>query len=1365
MLFSTEIPHMKVIRTRSFLPRDNKNPLKDNVCILCNVNENKLSDYLNYRLAYHDLKYSYYFMDMMYIGKIGTKAYRLNKRTEVADHYAKLQKAEKRIKCVRTIELAKQRNLYFSMMFENKLFFERSTKLKYDKKINAYLEKIKKAINDERLGSYKNKFIMINVEEWLEYTRNMKTGRFIFNDPVNILFISMKRYFEEFTQLGNVNIILFTSSAYMRINPSQCNEKSYSIFRRELVKLNKTYSFLENDEVIDDAIKTEEIKQTVINTFGLSKNFTGELEDKIDDAVKNRVDEIVDEYEGDIDTDQLNEIINTDEKLIRDIHTAIIDTKVGKSSASTKRDEELRKKQRDLTLKGVTLSDLEKIQSASVTLRETDISSKVKTTNKNVHTVRYPDFEKSYNETLYKKDLTNSFMCLNDKSIPVFVKDIKVEDTSNELNLKETYTVTLEDSNRVRHTIKVDMPLFIDDKFMYLGGNRKLIVKQLAMKPVVKTGPNAVQICTNYKKMFLRRYGHKISPKIEKLNKLLSGDKAYSNVTFKRGNHQTENIRYKSSMEYDELSSLYDSISVPGVKLLFNQKEVNEELEKLKIKIKDNELCVGFKGKTPLIMDLDTHLIDGKDIVDIILDNAPKTFVEDFDTVSVGKKFVYTRVKVMKREVPLALLVCFYEGISTVLKKANIKHHFSDTRPRINKDLEGIVEFSDGYLIYDKYPFENSLIMNAFESIPTKAFSYADLDSREAYLDIFDTLFGARGLGNYLLTYYEFMIDPITKEVLEDLGYPTDLVNLILFANKLLVDNASTKEYDMNIYRVRSNEIVNVYLYNAIADAYAQYKSTANNKNPTKISVPQDVVLKQILTAQTVEDYSILNPIVELEKSRAITPKGPSGLNVDRAYTEEKRSYDRSMLGIIAMSTSPDANCGVVRHLTMEPNIKGPRGYIDINAEDLTDLKDVNLFSPAELLSPLGITRDDTIRSAMAHKQSKHVIPVQKSSPVLISNGAEQAIQYHLSNDFIVRAKEDGKVIQADDETGLVIIEYKSGAKQAIDVAPKIVKNGAGGFYLSNQLDCKLKVGQSFKKDDIIASDKNFFHHDKLNGNRFNIGSLQKVACMSTYSTYEDSSFITKKLSEDMSAKIVMQKPVVLGKNANIDYIVNVGDEVQVGDELMRFELSFEKDNLNNFLASIGEDLQEEIKSLGKTPIKSKYTGTIIDIKMYSTVDLDELSPSLRRLMTKYYDRIKKKHKVINAHDKSEAIYKMGILLNEATGKIETKDGKIKGNEVGEGVLIEFYIQYQDKLGIGDKITYFTALKSVIGEQIEEGYEPYTEFRPDEEISSAIAPGAVLARMTPSILLTMFANKVLIELKRTLYKQYTGKEWQCNEIK
>ena len=70
-------------------------------------------------------------------------------------------------------------------------------------------------------------------------------------------------------------------------------------------------------------------------------------------------------------------------------------------------------------------------------------------------------------------------------------------------------------------------------------------------------------------------------------------------------------------------------------------------------------------------------------------------------------------------------------------------------------------------------------------------------------------------------------------------------------------------------------------------------------------------------------------------------------MNVDEAYTQDKRSYDKSMLGILAMSTSPDANCGVVRDLTLEPKIIGPRGYIEINDDNLENLKDeiINLLN------------------------------------------------------------------------------------------------------------------------------------------------------------------------------------------------------------------------------------------------------------------------------------------------------------------------------------------------------------------------------------------------------------------------------------
>ena len=59
-------------------------------------------------------------------------------------------------------------------------------------------------------------------------------------------------------------------------------------------------------------------------------------------------------------------------------------------------------------------------------------------------------------------------------------------------------------------------------------------------------------------------------------------------------------------------------------------------------------------------------------------------------------------------------------------------------------------------------------------------------------------------------------------------------------------------------------------------------------------------------------------------------------------------------------------------------------------------------------------------------------------------------------------------------------------------------------------------------------------------------------------------------------------------------------------------------------------------------------------------------------------------------------------------------------------------------------------MKNVIGEVLEEGYEPYSEFRPNEEISTYIASNSILSRMTPSILINGFGNKCIIELKRSL---------------
>ena len=1375
-----DIQPLRLHKQRAYLPTDPKLQSMGSVVFLNTPTSQSYEAIVKSEKVYSNNKFQAYFTNQLLVGKLFGKAFRESQTKERSAHYKDVEKTLRTVKSVNTITSLNRRNVYVDLFNQNEKFFEiaNNTSRSLLLKAKTYIEYIVSIMDAPEYGEYKFKTMVIDAMQWNVpiSTLNQKN---VTDTPIGYISYLMLKDWEFLKDTLGERVILFTSvKGIVRLDASTIEKGSRVLFERELKKL----GFVPTDiPVADDNTDSEQpsISNDVAKTFSQHYNLTGktsnELVDKVESAIADESKEVIEKIEKEkplaspedvvsLAADELNE----NKELAKKILTMSQEQKTGKQLVLSKRDEELRDKQKSIAVGDKTLEDIITMRDMTYDIQADDVSSLVSTTNKNVTTVKYPNFEKAYNESLMRKDTVNAILKMNEGSIPVFVRDIQVEDSSNVLNYKETWTVQLEDANRVRHTLKFDMPKFIDDKFMYLNGNKKLIVKQLMMKPIVKTGPDEVQICSNYKKIFMYRYGQKISSKIEKLRKALK-NMTEKGVVVKYGNNLAANNNYRTTIEYDELSKDITSIRINKTEFLFNQDDVALRLKLLRIPLKENLMCVGFvDGKEPIWVNLDSQTMgenEDMDLVDFITSVESGKLQTIYDEQKVGKKYIYTRAKIMKKFVPVVLLLSYINGLSGLLRKANIKHHFSDTRPKVSDD-EGVIQFANGYLVYDKYPFENSLLMNGFSQVPTKSFDYEEFDSKDVYLTVFDILLSRRNIGNAFDNFNDFMIDPITKEVLEDLNLPTNFTDVVLYANALLVDNSYRLENDMSLYRVRSNEIVNGYLYQAVADAYSRYRMTANNNNPKKISVRKDTVTKELLMSQTVEDYSTLNPIVEVEKSRAITPKGLSGMNLDSAYTQDKRSYDPTMMGILAMSTSPDANCGIVRQLTLEPNIVSARGYIEVKNDDLDSLTDSKLFSPAEMLSPLGASRDDSIRTAMAAKQSKHIIPIKKSSPVLISNGAEQVLHYHLSDDFSVVAKHNGIVKEIDTDTGLVVIEYtgkdlvdangKSVEKlnQAINIAPRIVKNGAGGFYLSNQMETKLKVGQKFKKGEIIAADNKFFSETPLDGSRFNIGSLQKVAVVGGYATFEDSTYVTKKISSDMASELVMQKPVTLGKNANLDYIVKVGDSVKVGDELLRFEMSFEDDSMNKFLSSIGEELHEEVRSIGKTPIKSKYSGVIEDIKVYSTVELEELSPSLRKFVSSHYNRLNKKKKLLDKYDKTETSYKMGILLNEPTQKVETHDGKVKGVEVGEGVLIEIFIKYQDTLGVGDKITFFTALKSIVGEVIPEGLEPFSLYRPEEEVSSVIAPGAVLARMTPSILITMFANKVLVETKRQLEEIY-----------
>ena len=1395
-------PYLRTVTTKVALPKGD--PLKHgNLVFLLSNSFKEATDMIKNTTVSADGKYRYFYSDFVYRGKLYGRVYverRLEERTKL---YEAIEKSTTLMKHPK-VPLSKSGywNTFFDMTHHMEIFNRMTVNLTNIKKwITTYMDYIKSIIFREDTKGYR-KILLIDGD-----ANKLTNGALkdMIKNPAFFIYYCLYRYYDMIHTM-DIDIVIYTSKGWLKVNPSKCTDKDYTTYKRELHRLMNGISKVNLESLSEDKLAKEEIETNAAAALKEKYNFLGDAETlpekpakktaeapkktvtvkteikpvtkriekplpldsgdmdtasqiaqvKIDNAVSDisqsimgevdTADPIDDSLAGDVIADTAESELEEDEEMVSAMYNAAIAHKVKTSAACSARDAELRKQEGNVKVKGMKLSDIQKISATDVPIPVTHLADKLHTTNKNMANTKCANFEKVYNETTLNKDITSVFTCLGDKQIPMHVIDMTVTDTSDPLNYKETWRVVLEDVNRQRHTITVDIPKFVDDKFLYLGGNKKTITKQNFLYPIVKTGPDTVQIVSNYNKMFIRRQGSKSFSNVERLIKLASKNPKVA-ACFSMGNAFNLNSGRISTIEFDELSKTFYQFQNGNTIIYFSRDKCDANV---KVTVPDGHMCIGTSNGKPIFIDVSKQTTDdGKTIIDIIVDSLGEEERNSYNSTDVGKRLLFNTATIMAQSIPLVALLGYWEGITKVMNKAHIDFTLSDKRPPASPEI-AVVRFSDCYLSY-KNTVETQLLMNGILVFDTKNYTFADFDDQLPYIEYFRKVYGKAAIIYALTNAYEFLIDPITAEILRDLKLPEDIVSLCIHANNLLADNDFTSEGKEWLYRVRSNEIIPAILYACVSQHYTTFR---NSGGKHKLSVPRDAVIKQLLALQTVEDYSVLNPVVEAYKTNIISDKGFRGANLAETYNEEKRSFDPSMTGIMAMSTSPDANCGINRELTWEPTINNVRGYVE--CKDPKDLNDTNLFSVSELVTTLGCTRDDPIRTAMAGKQTRHVVPTKDAMPVLISNGADEAIKYKLASDFIVNADEDGEVIERNETNHIMVVRYKSGTCRAIDLSSHIVKNGAGGFYLANQLVSDYKVGDKFKQNDTLAYHKDYFKSDPLNGIRMTVGPLVKVAIMSSYNTYQDGSICTDSLSERLGTAIVFPDTAIIGKNSNIEYMAKIGDHVEVGDSLIQFDESFEDNELNKFLKGLEADQVAAINENSRNNVKASHPGTIVDIKIYATSELEEMSESLQKVVGKYYKGIMDKKAMLNKYDKNDSVVKCGMLFTETTGKVTPNAfGVIKGHKVEDGaILVEFYIEHGDKLKVGDKAVMFTANKVVIDELVQKGYEPYSSYRPDEEVSLLMSESAILKRMVPSVVISLLGNKVLVELKRHLKDIY-----------
>lgn len=1086
---------------------------------------------------------------------------------------------------------------------------------------------------------------------------------------------------------------------------------------QEKIRTNRARTKL---KAAEDKTKTDLVTDEIIDTaYGGDDNVTPETRTKVAEQAKKIVEKNPDKVkvttkikdttspEPSTTTPEISEPVETEvsvdlsDVIIPDSKDAdiIVAAKMeGRSVTSQKRNELLKEKYKELSMGGVPLTELIAAEE-SHTLKETPVQANV--INDNLKSLKANQFESAYNENLANKDIARVLMHFSHAHPAMYLnKDIKIEDISSPTERILRYTVEFEDEERKRHRFSFKLPKMYKEKYLYLANQKLNIIHQKLPYPVTKTAPNECQAVTNYKKIFTERYGGSISPRVTRLKKILAGTACPNCIKVEKGDCTIPNSHVLTTIEYDEIGSEIVKLTMGKstsdiLKLMFIASDAGVMIDMRDApklpdqKEYDSLIPLGVRTAnkvrtTYFISGITNKVYDHKgtehgELSEFIITAAgwydPK-FADEFAEISPGTRFVYSLCTVLAVKIPLILVLGSADpgGLIAVLEKAKVNYTFAEKRPTVDKNTQGVVPFADGYLVFDRYPYENSLLLNGLQAIPTKEFNFFDMGTRDTYVEIFDLLYGRRNIYDGLQTFYYMFIDPITEDVLVRLGMPTDFTRLMLYCNDVLADNSYQIDSEYYNTRLRSNEIICAYLYTELADAWGRYK----DGKAEKFSIPEDIIIKRCLTSNIIDPHSELNMTLEAENDRQVKLKGPSGMNEDHSFTLEKRAFHPSMAGIIGMNSTPSGEVGICRHLTLNPNIVDDRGFVVVDKEEYDGTE---LLTPGEMMQPFGAESADVERLAMSISQSKHVVPVADSGASLVTYDMERVMPY-LSTDFAFVAKQDGKVISI--ENSVMIIQYKDGSYDDVDLAERPANNTDGGFYIMNQMTTEYKPGQSFKAGTILAYDHKYINdqQDMFGEPLANLGTLTRIAVESSGGVYEDSCTITDGLAHRMATKITKKTRVIMSKYANIKQIAKIGQSVKVNDPILVFD-DTEDEFSSKMLEAMAEEAGDDDEIMATSaPIVTKVTGIVKDIQIYYTVPLNEMTPSMQKIVQTYVKDVQKREKTIA---KYRSINDATTITKTSQMLVPDAQGKVDGVKIDDGIFIDFYIEYDDVMAPGDK--------------------------------------------------------------------------------
>ncbi len=550
---------------------------------------------------------------------------------------------------------------------------------------------------------------------------------------------------------------------------------------------------------------------------------------------------------------------------------------------------------------------------------------------------------------------------------------------------------------------------------------------------------------------------------------------------------------------------------------------------------------------------------------------------------------------------------------------------------------------------------------------------------------------------------------------------PLFKTNSILFELMNAMVTGARSDTSVERKRIRFSEYVLSPLIKKIYDMLL----TINNGEKGKFQIPKTIIFDHCNKSDIVRFSFPINPVAELAMMCQCTLTGPGGFKKGNVPAH-LRNLDTSQFGRICPSDTPDrSGCGVT--LNMVPTVDiTPDGHFGKPDDEIVTSYPISL-------SPF-MEHDDQTRLQMASNHAKQAILLKKTEKPDIRSGTEAI--YHEYSTFLHRAQLDGEV-KFINET-VMIVKYEGGTAQAFQVG---YKNSFQGVV--DVIRPKFKPGDKFEAGDILCESSFFKNGELALGHNLNCA----VGIWDGFN-YEDGIVIARSVAEERFTSVHH-----IDLNFIIDpaqVLLSLSDEGHVplpvvGQKLRKGE-PYAK------IKSINFDEGVESITIEPTELCAPLDCEVIDVEMFpngwnkQTKDHDRYVEEFLIQQTAKFAIVESKLSEIVEEEETKRILKM---LGFSKLDCMSRKGKytIKGQKI-TGMMVRIKAVYEEKIGIGDKITNRHGNKGVIALIEEDENMPVL---PDgRKVEIILNPLGIVSRMNAGQLFELHLNEALFHLKNKM---------------